>query len=418
MQNKLTLTFTVLTALSPATALATNGYFMHGYGTINEGMAGAGTALSQDSIAAGTNPAGMAFVGNRIDGGLEVISAKPKYTVDGPLSPPPAFSLQAGTHKASRKTSIIPQLGFNRKLSDTTNFGVSVFGNGGMNSDYSGKNGGTFYGGSTGARIQQLSIAPTWSWKFSDNQAIGISPIIVYQRFRAKGLNTLTPYSADPNALSNNGTDSDWGYGLQLGWQGKITDSLRGGVSWRSAVKMDELTRYRGLLAEHGDFETPELFNVGIAWSGLKDHWVLLDIQRIRYSKMNSIGNPLLPNLKTAQLGDDNGAGFGWDDMTIIKLGWQWQQTPSQTWRAGVSYGENPISSEDVLLNIMAPGTQEWHFTGGFTHSLSEHLDVSGMVYFSPAKKVSGPNPLAANQRIKMTMGQQVGASISVGWKF
>jgi hypothetical protein len=30
MQNKLTLTFTVLTALSPATALATNGYFMHG----------------------------------------------------------------------------------------------------------------------------------------------------------------------------------------------------------------------------------------------------------------------------------------------------------------------------------------------------------------------------------------------------
>ena len=38
--------------LTPMTALATNGYFSHGYGTISKGMAGAGTALSQDSIAA------------------------------------------------------------------------------------------------------------------------------------------------------------------------------------------------------------------------------------------------------------------------------------------------------------------------------------------------------------------------------
>ncbi|HLT14698.1 MAG TPA: hypothetical protein VK006_11435 [Marinobacter sp.] len=70
-----------LTTLVPGTALATNGYFSHGYGTKNAGMAGAGTALSQDSIAAATNPAGMAFVGSRVDGGLEVfsISRQVKY---------------------------------------------------------------------------------------------------------------------------------------------------------------------------------------------------------------------------------------------------------------------------------------------------------------------------------------------------
>jgi long-chain fatty acid transport protein len=82
-----------------------------------------------------------------------------------------------------------------------------------------------------------------------------------------------------------------------------------------------------------------------------------------------------------------------------------------------VSYGENPISSEDVLFNILAPGVQEWHFTGGFTHSFSESLDVSGMVLYSPAKEVSGPNPLAANQTIELEM-HQLGASVSVGWKY
>ena len=81
---------TVLLAAAPSAALATNGYFSHGYGTKNAGMAGAGTALAQDSIAAATNPAGMAFVGSRVDGGLEVFSPRRRYGVEGGVMPPPA----------------------------------------------------------------------------------------------------------------------------------------------------------------------------------------------------------------------------------------------------------------------------------------------------------------------------------------
>jgi long-chain fatty acid transport protein len=39
------------------------------------------------------------------------------------------------------------------------------------------------------------------------------------------------------------------------------------------------------------------------------------------------------------------------------------------------------------------------------------------MVLYSPAKEVSGPNPLAANQTIELEM-HQLGASVSVGWKY
>ncbi|WP_166263985.1 OmpP1/FadL family transporter [Marinobacter caseinilyticus] len=419
---RFTLALGVVGALSilPATSFATNGYFAHGYGTISKGMAGAGSALSQDSIAAATNPAGMAFIGNRIDGGVEVFSPRREYTVDGPVSPPPAFSLQPGTYKSSRNGFAIPHFGFNRQLSDTTAFGVSVFANGGMNTDYqdgNGGNGGPFYGGRTGVNLEQLFIAPTWSWKFADHQAIGFSPVIAYQRFEAKGLQNFAPFSSDASALSNNGDDEAWGYGYQIGWQGEITDTLRGGVSWRNILKMGEFDQYRGLFAEQGDFDIPQMFNAGIAWSGIENHWFLIDLQHIRYSEIRSVGNPLLPNLQTARLGDDDGAGFGWDDMTIVKLGWQWQQTRDHAWRAGVSYGENPISGEDVLFNILAPGIQEWHFTGGFTHHFSERLELSGMAFFSPTKQVSGPNPLAPNQTIALEM-YQVGVSASVGWTF
>lgn len=406
----------VLTTLLPSTTLATNGYLAHGYGTINKAMGGAGTALSQDSIAAATNPAGMAFVGNRIDGGGEVFSPRREYTVEGPVSPPPAFSLLPGTFDSNGDSFVIPHFGFNRELSDTTTFGVSVFANGGMNTDYPDKNGGPFNGGRTGVNLEQLFIAPTWSWEFADNQAIGISPIIAYQRFEAKGLQNFAPFSSDASALSNNGSDDAWGYGYQIGWQGEITNTLRGGLSWRNILEMNEFDRYRGLFAEQGDFDIPQMFNAGIAWSGIQDHWFLLDIQHIRYSEIDSVGNPVMP-ITPGSLGTDDGPGFGWDDMTIVKLGWQWQHTQSHAWRAGVSYGESPISSEDVLFNILAPGIQEWHITGGLTHNFSDNLEVSGMVFYSPAKEVSGPNPLAANQTIDIEM-YQVGASASIGWRY
>lgn len=54
MRLQTALSIAAATALLPSVAFATNGYFSHGYGTINKGMAGAGTALSQDSIAAAT----------------------------------------------------------------------------------------------------------------------------------------------------------------------------------------------------------------------------------------------------------------------------------------------------------------------------------------------------------------------------
>lgn len=57
----------LLSLLGSGSALATNGYFSHGYGVKSLGMAGVGIALPQDGLAAATNPAGEAFLGNRAD---------------------------------------------------------------------------------------------------------------------------------------------------------------------------------------------------------------------------------------------------------------------------------------------------------------------------------------------------------------
>jgi len=86
------------------TVFATNGYFAHGYSVKNKALAGAGTALPLDSLAASTNPAGMVFVGKRIDFGLTFFNPNREYTVKGnPSGFPGTFGFEPGTVESDSK---------------------------------------------------------------------------------------------------------------------------------------------------------------------------------------------------------------------------------------------------------------------------------------------------------------------------
>ncbi|MDT0501738.1 MULTISPECIES: hypothetical protein [unclassified Halomonas] len=124
-----------------------------------------------------------------------------------------------------------PSTGYNRQISERQTLSVSAFASGSLNTEYSGRDRGTFGAGKAGVNLEQLFIAPTWTWRLNENHAIGISPVIAYQRFSATGLDSFARSSSGPGALSNNGTDDAWGYGFQLGWQGQLTDVLRGDLS-------------------------------------------------------------------------------------------------------------------------------------------------------------------------------------------
>jgi len=64
-------------------ANATNGYFQHGYGVKSQGMGGVGIALPQDALAAATNPAGMAFIGDRYDLGVNIFRPERESEIVG-----------------------------------------------------------------------------------------------------------------------------------------------------------------------------------------------------------------------------------------------------------------------------------------------------------------------------------------------
>lgn len=430
-KKKYSLALAVAAAIAAPSAFATNGYFSHGYSIKEKGLAGAGIALPQDSLAAATNPAGMVMVGGRVDAGLSIFSPHRSYTVDeNPSGFPGTFGLAPRTVDSDSEIFFIPHFGWNKMLDSDSSIGVSVYGNGGMNTDYPSFSNafcpapgstGTFCAGNAGVDLAQLFVNVTYARKITPTSSWGISPILAYQRFEATGLGTFGAlgFSSDPNNLTNEGYDTSTGFGLKLGVMGEVAPGVSLGASYQTKMRMSEFDKYKGLFAEEGGFDIPATATAGLAWKVTPASTLVFDVQKIWYSKVDSIANPLLPNLMTAQLGDDNGAGFGWEDMTIYKIGYQWSTAQDWTWRVGFSTGDQPIPESEVLFNILAPGVMEQHFTFGFTKGLGKSNEFTFAAMYAPEEEVKGANPLEApgRQTITLRMDQwELGASYA--WKF
>jgi long-chain fatty acid transport protein len=393
-------------------AFATNGYFAHGYGIKAKGMGGVGIAYGQDALAAATNPANMVLVGNRWDAGVEY------------FRPQRESSFSAGGATLAKfdgndsENYFIPEFGYNKMINNNMSLGVSVYGNGGMATDYGTINSTPFaFGvGKAGVDLAQLFIAPTLSYKINDKHSIGLSFKIAYQTFEAFGIQGMCgAFSSNPAKCSNKDHDGSWGWGLGIGWTGKITPTLTLGAVYQSKTSMQNFDNYKGLFAEKGSFDIPESYGLGLAWQATPQFVIAADVQQINYSKIRAIANT---NTEGGPLGANNGAGFGWDDMTVFKIGVAYDINKDWTIRAGYNHGSQPIPKSQTMFNILAPGVVEDHLTLGATWRLQNGGEVTFMYMHAFEKQVKGAGstatpPVEAN--IKM---YQDSLGIAYGAKF
>lgn len=472
LSNKKLLVVAVSASLMMAgSASATNGYFAHAYSQKEAGLAGAGVAKDKDvdALSGATNPANMVFAGDRWDLGVNLFNPDRAYSVSGDPSLPEGFApigvipscQQPGVEACQLPFSIgqqsiksenqlfpVPSFGWNKMLSERSSFGVMVYGNGGMNTEYQGGTAnvfnpgtgtivtgpGTFAGGTAGVDLMQLFIAPTYSFKVGDNSSMGISLIGAFQRFEAKGLGSFAGVTNDPAHLTNNGYDTSTGFGFKVGFNAELLEGLRFGGSYQSKMRMTEFDAYSGLFAENGDFDIPETWTVGFEADIGEKSELLVDIQRINYNDVKSIGNGIDP-LASGQCfdalnaylftgtavasgpgcgGGSNGFGFGWNDMTVVKAGYEWEYNDEWTFRVGYSVTNQPIEPSEVIFNILAPGVIEKHITAGFTKQMADDAEITMSFMYGNGEEVSGPNPLDPYQNISIDMNQyQLGFTYS-----
>jgi len=388
-------------------AYATNGYFGHGYGMKAKGMAGASTASSDDAFGGANNPASMAFAGNRLDLGVDLFSPTREASMQNW-----GGSGMNVTVESDDNYHLVPEFGYNKMVNPNLSLGVTVYGNGGMNTKYSEVMPGTNLFGNSGALgidLMQLIVAPTAAYKIAPNHSIGISPLIGYQLFKADGLGGPTSEH-----------DDSFGYGVRVGYFGKVTPTVTIGAAYASKMDFDEFDKYNWLFLENGDFDIPENYNLGVAWQATPAIKLALDYQRINYSGITAVG--AAPAV----------GGFGYDDMNVWKLGVEYKYSQKLTLRAGYSHANSPIKGAslaecgagsvncgETTLNILAPAVIEDHATLGLTYTLASGNELT-MAYMHAFKnKVSGQgfdslgNPTGINS-IQM---YQNSLGIQYSWK-
>lgn len=434
--------------VAPGAALATNGYFSDGYGMKAKGMGGAATARAVDAFGGANNPASMVWAGDRLDIGLNWFSPIRNAARSG--SPDAANGGLNAAADSDSENFFIPEFGYNKLLNPNLSLGVTVYGNGGMNTDYptgqitsaNGKNtcdmflgmGGQSTAGNSrnllcgtsklGVDLMQLVIAPTVAYKVSSNHSVGISPLFGYQRFKAEGLQGFVAYAAaaDRPYVTNNGYDSATGWGARVGYMGKLSDSVTVGAAYSSKIDMSKFDKYRGLFAEHGDFDMPENYNLGLAFNATPGLMVAVDYQRINYSGVKSVSNPSTnggANI-AGTLGGDDGRGFGWGDVDIWKIGVEYQYNEKTIIRAGYSHTDNPIQSRDVTFNIIAPGVVQDHYTLGLTYNLQKNSELTVSYMHAAKNSVTGSSLFntwvgAGNEKIEM---YENSLGVAYGMKF
>jgi long-chain fatty acid transport protein len=412
MKRKLLVTTMIAGGLISPLAYATNGYFRIGVGDKYEAMGGVGIALPQDAMAAAANPAGMAMVGDRFDIGLTWFKPNRSATTAGNVGPP--AGLPNGTFDGNgRSNFFIPDLGYNKMINPDMSLGVTIFGAGGMNTQY---NTSPFGLSTAGVNLEQLYIAPTWAMKVTPTNSVGVSLVAAYQMFSATGLQGfgMAGFSSNPTALSNNGTDTSTGVSLRLGWTGEITPMVTLGATYQPKIKMSKFSKYAGLFADQGSFDIPANFGAGVAVKANSQTTVGLDVVRIQYAGVTSVGNSPSLLFSGNLFGSANGPGFGWQNMTVYKLGVKYALNPGLTLRAGFNHNTQQIQDSTTWINILAPGVVQNHLTLGATWTLANQSELTVGYVHAFEQTVTGTNPIGGGTvSIKM---HEDSIGVTYGW--
>jgi long-chain fatty acid transport protein len=397
-------------------ALATEGYVALGYSAAQRGQGGTGVAQAGiNASAANANPASVAGQGKTLTLGIEFFMPDRGYQASG------TFFVAPGDFRSGREFFAIPDVSYTMPLENGTVLNFSAYGNGGLNTSYDavvnpncGPANGVFCNGPAGVSLSQVFLSVTWAGR-NGPLSWGIAPTLAGQSMTVTGLGAFAGLSTNPSALTDQGADISTGFGLRAGVQYAVGDKLRFGLSGQTKFEMSKFDSYAGLFENGGAFDIPAQVTLGIAFDPVPDVTLLVDYQYIFYSGVPAVSNAT----NAGPLGAPDGAGFGWDDVGVIKLGAAWRQNDMMTWRAGYAHSDNPIGPEDVTLNILAPGVVQDHFTVGGSWSPTEAGSLDFAVIYVANNAVSGPEttPMGESPGSNVTIDMDQFA-ISLGWTY
>ncbi|WP_179403271.1 OmpP1/FadL family transporter [Burkholderia guangdongensis] len=359
----------VISASMVNVSFAGTGIYTTGYGTREQGMGGVAIATGESALAPATNPAGIAFSGDRLD-------------VGGGL-----LFLQAGqqdngqSYHARTGIMALPELGYVKSISPSLVFGVASWASGASVS-YRGPYASIPGNSHTFSQGVFMHLQPTIAYRFGENKnnAIALSFVGALSTIDIEGVQAQSD-------LPNQGRNWKPGYGFKIGWMSEITPQLSIGAFYGSKIRYQPWDKYGHIFADGARFDEPEQYGVGIAVRPIPRLLLGFDWIRFNYGNTRVLGNPL--NF-AVPFGSVDGTGFGLANINAYRFGVQYEVNDKLTIRGGFEMTDQILTSKNTAFTFLVPVTPNRTYTIGATYKVGKASELSFAYAVSPRVQVNG----------------------------
>lgn len=352
-------------------------------GTKAMGLAGAFTAKADDPSAMFYNVGGLAFMEKRefLVGATYITSTGNDFTGTEPFPGPDA------TGSLKDLSEIVPHFYWAQPLTEKLNFGLSINAPFGLVTEWDNPNDwiGRFI--STKAELKAIDLGANFGFKLSDNFGIGIGVIgrfsdVQLERRQA----AIDPFLLQPAEVAKVvlESDTDSGFGWQIGLLHKVTEKLTWGLSYRSGIDIDYSgsARLTQVATGNPEFDAvvgtvlpfdqdvpvktgiafPDAASLGVHYQ-FSDRWgAEVDANWTGWSRFSEI-DLVFPD---GRLPDDV-IPQNYDDSWHYRLGITMATKPGTEWRFGYVYDQTP--QPDETFGPLLPDADRNGVTVGYGRS-------------------------------------------------
>ena len=375
---------------------ATNGHVLHGVGSVNQSMGGAGIATSIDAI--GSNHNNVSSISFLDQSSMEF--SFETFIPDRTMSADSGVGGSSGSVESKTREAVIPSIGITGKGKGPFTFGLSAFGIAGFGVDYPANPAGAGANpvaapqsaggfGSIFSNYQLLQVTPSAAYMLMPNLSVGFGFNVNYAYL------SIDPWPATPPNLSGfptgTHTATAWGYGFTVGATYLPFQNLALGAVFKSPQWFDKF-RYNSQFPDGTptgftfELDYPMIVGGGVSYKPIAPLTLAADVKWINYTdtdgfeKENFASSPSGPFVQ----------GFGWESIWTVSLGAQYMITPKLAFRSGYNYGENPIPPEQQFFNVFAPAIVKHHLTLGAGYQFTPSIGLNFSYYHAFKENVTG----------------------------
>lgn len=439
MKKNIKLAVVAALALGATSAFATNGDNLINTGTQSRAMGGVGIAKSFGAESGLSNPALLSSVKNsEVAGSLTFFMPSVSFASDAAsvAGGNPTGLPDAGDSTADFNT--IPEVAFASRINKNMVYGFSLTGTAGMGVDYSANLYGTASDNGSfemKTELSLLKVAIPFAYQMND-LSIGVTPLIHYGTLQMSH-QTLSGPLASPKS-----SDTSFGYELGLSYDLSSVGvkGLTVGAVYKSKLKMtyddtiaSSIDAFGGAantgVASGDKLDQPAEFGIGASYT-MGENTVALDYRNVAWSDA------------------DGYADFGWEDQTVIAVGYEYA-TSKWAVRLGYNSGSSPIAEQDAngatagtaaygngvknFFNLAGfPGIVESHFTFGGGYAINDSLTFDGAVVMASETtetfdtsgltqgiiQQNGGTPTGTEVSSAEVTHSQLGVSLGLSYKF